>query len=95
MTEKPFSNKILIAYQQNAWYLALVFFLVTVIMRVLGLSVAILLTEIGLVTLVLLTIGKLVIIAENFRITGLRGYWLFCYLLVLILILLTGYKYVI
>ncbi len=93
MTEKLFNTDILIKVQRITWYLVLIYFAAISAMFWLDMDRASVFAPYGVILILTATGIKLIVMAEQYRIAGLRRFWGLSYLLVLILaaIVVVGY----
>ena len=85
MRERMFNTDLLIKLQQVVWYAVLVYFAVLSVLFILDFEGVFDLAGYGIISIIVTTGLKLVVMAEQFRMAGLRKFWGLAYLLVIIL----------
>ena len=93
MKEKVFNTDILIKVQRVTWYLVLIYFAAISAMFWLDMSQAPVLAPYGVILILAATGIKLIVMAEQYRLAGLRRFWGLSYLLVLILVAIVIVRY--
>lgn len=86
MKEQYFRIKVLIRLQRASWYLFLGCFLLGTILYVLELPIASNVAFWGVVVILAMTLVKIFILAEQFRMARLYRFWLLSYALLFILL---------
>lgn len=93
MSYHNFNLNILIKAQCYSWRALMLAFALSSILYVLGNELAEMITRWSVVVLLIASVIKVVIMAEQFRRNQLYRHWMLCYTLVVILLLLFGVKY--
>ena len=85
MKERYFHSKILIQLQTISWYLFLGCFLLASVLYLLELPMAGKVAVWGVMVILAMTIIKIIILAEQFRVARLYRFWMLSYILLFIL----------
>lgn len=85
MRERFFNVSLLARIQQISWYLVLAFFTVTAILYMLDFAWVFNYTRYGIILILLVAVAQLIVMAEQFRLSNLKRFWLLSYFLVLVL----------
>ncbi|UCD64310.1 MAG: hypothetical protein JSW34_02400 [Candidatus Zixiibacteriota bacterium] len=85
MREKIFKVDTLIRLQQVIWYIILMYFAALAALFMLDFEGVLELAGYGIIFIIATTALRLVVMAEEFRKSGLRRFWALSYLLILIL----------
>ena len=93
MNDEPYQISRLIGLQRMAWYFFFGYFLVAAGLWGLGAGIADQVTFWGVVLLLVLTLSKLVLIAEQFRVAQMRRFQMLSYILALLLLSTILLKY--
>ena len=93
MKEKVFNSGILIKLQRITWYLVLAYFGAVSAMFWLDMDRASFFAPYGVILVLVATGIKLIVMAEQYRLAGLRRFWGLSYLLVMIMIAIVVVRY--
>ncbi len=93
MNNEPYKISRLASLQRTAWYFFFGYFLIAVCLYALGADIAHRVTFWGVVLLLGVTLSKLVIIAEQFRVAEMRRFQILSYVLALFLLSTILLKY--
>lgn len=93
MREKYFNVDFLIKVQQITWYLVICYFALVFALMILSIEAPVDLISYGVVLILAATGVKLIVMAEQFRMSGLKRFWILSYLLVLILVAVVIQRY--
>lgn len=93
MREKYFNVDILVWVQRITWYVVLVYFAFVFALMILDFALAADMALYGIILILGATGVKLIVMAEQFRLSGLKRFWALSYLLILILTAVVIHRY--
>lgn len=93
MREKYFNVGMLVLIQTISWYLVLVFFATLAVLHLLDIEGVFAYGKYGIILILATVLAQLIVMAEQFRLSNLKRFWVMSYLLILILSAAAAWTY--